>query len=77
MSDAIKVVVINPFSADPVAITGSQNFSVSASAKNDENVTIVRGDRDFAEVYARPAEDRPLELTALAADGARSPIARS
>jgi phosphatidylserine/phosphatidylglycerophosphate/cardiolipin synthase-like enzyme len=47
-----KVVVIDPFSADPVVITGSHNFSSSASAKNDENFLIVRGDRDLAEAYA-------------------------
>lgn len=47
-----KVVVIDPFSADPVVITGSHNFSSSASAKNDENFIIVRGDRALAEAYA-------------------------
>lgn len=47
-----KVVVIDPFSADPVVITGSHNFSSSASAKNDENFIIIRGDRELAEAYA-------------------------
>jgi phosphatidylserine/phosphatidylglycerophosphate/cardiolipin synthase-like enzyme len=47
-----KVVVIDPFSADPVVITGSHNFSASASAKNDENFIIIRGDRAVAEAYA-------------------------
>jgi phosphatidylserine/phosphatidylglycerophosphate/cardiolipin synthase-like enzyme len=47
-----KVVVIDPFSADPVVITGSHNFSASASSKNDENFIIVRGDRELAEAYA-------------------------
>jgi phosphatidylserine/phosphatidylglycerophosphate/cardiolipin synthase-like enzyme len=47
-----KVVVIDPFSADPVVITGSHNFSSSASAKNDENFIIVRGDHALAEAYA-------------------------
>jgi phosphatidylserine/phosphatidylglycerophosphate/cardiolipin synthase-like enzyme len=47
-----KVVVIDPFSADPVVITGSHNFSSSASSKNDENFIIVKGDRDLAEAYA-------------------------
>lgn len=47
-----KVVVIDPFSDDPSVITGSHNFSVSASSKNDENFIIVRGDRDLAEAYA-------------------------
>jgi phosphatidylserine/phosphatidylglycerophosphate/cardiolipin synthase-like enzyme len=47
-----KVVVIDPFSADPVVITGSHNFSASASSKNDENFIIVKGDRQLAEAYA-------------------------
>lgn len=47
-----KVVVIDPFSADPVVITGSHNFSASASSKNDENFIIVKGDHELAEAYA-------------------------
>lgn len=47
-----KVLVIDPFSSDPVVITGSHNFSVSASAKNDENFIIIKGDRELAEAYA-------------------------
>ena len=47
-----KVVVIDPFSSDPVVITGSHNFSVSASQKNDENFIIVKGDHELAEAYA-------------------------
>jgi phosphatidylserine/phosphatidylglycerophosphate/cardiolipin synthase-like enzyme len=47
-----KVVVIDPFSKDPVVITGSHNFSSSASSKNDENFIIVKGDHELAEAYA-------------------------
>src|SRR5690242_9835993 len=47
-----KVLVIDPFSKDPVVITGSHNFSGTASTKNDENFIIVKGDRDLAEAYA-------------------------
>ncbi len=47
-----KVLVIDPFSPDPVVITGSHNFSSSASSKNDENFIIVRGDHALAEAYA-------------------------
>jgi phosphatidylserine/phosphatidylglycerophosphate/cardiolipin synthase-like enzyme len=47
-----KIVVIDPFSADPVVITGSHNFSVSASSKNDENFIIVKGNHALAEAYA-------------------------
>jgi phosphatidylserine/phosphatidylglycerophosphate/cardiolipin synthase-like enzyme len=47
-----KVVVIDPFSSDPTVITGSHNFSASASSKNDENFIIIKGDRGLAEAYA-------------------------
>lgn len=47
-----KVLVIDPFSKDPVVITGSHNFSSSASGKNDENFIIIKGDRELAEAYA-------------------------
>ena len=46
-----KVVVVDPFT-NPVVITGSHNFSKSASGKNDENFVIIRGDRGLAERYA-------------------------
>jgi phosphatidylserine/phosphatidylglycerophosphate/cardiolipin synthase-like enzyme len=47
-----KVLVIDPFSKDPVVITGSHNFSSTASGKNDENFIIIKGDRELAEAYA-------------------------
>ncbi|HEX9121360.1 MAG TPA: phospholipase D-like domain-containing protein [Terriglobales bacterium] len=47
-----KVLVIDPLSDDPVVVTGSHNFSASASEKNDENLVIVRGHKDLAKAYA-------------------------
>ena len=47
-----KVMVIDPFSANPVVVTGSHNFSASASKKNDENLVIVRGHKKLAAAYA-------------------------
>jgi len=47
-----KVIVIDPFSDQPIVITGSHNFSTSASAKNDENFIIIKGDKELAEAYA-------------------------
>jgi phosphatidylserine/phosphatidylglycerophosphate/cardiolipin synthase-like enzyme len=47
-----KVIVVDPFSTDPTVVTGSHNFSISASEKNDENYIVVRGDRPLAEAYA-------------------------
>jgi phosphatidylserine/phosphatidylglycerophosphate/cardiolipin synthase-like enzyme len=47
-----KVIVIDPFGDDPVVITGSHNFSKSASAKNDENFLVIRGHREIAMHYS-------------------------
>ncbi|HET6171110.1 MAG TPA: phospholipase D-like domain-containing protein [Gaiellales bacterium] len=47
-----KVLVVDPFGDDPVVVTGSHNFSPSASTGNDENFMVVRGDRALAEAYA-------------------------
>lgn len=47
-----KVLVIDPFSDDATIVTGSHNFSTSASAKNDENFVIIKGQRALAEAYA-------------------------
>ncbi|MFN7961811.1 MAG: phospholipase D-like domain-containing protein [Thermoanaerobaculia bacterium] len=47
-----KVMVIDPFGANPVVVTGSHNFSSSASDQNDDNLFIVKGNRRLAEAYA-------------------------
>ena len=47
-----KVLVIDPFSDDPTVVTGSHNFSKSASADNDENFIVIKGDKILAEAYA-------------------------
>jgi len=47
-----KVVVIDPLGPEPIVITGSHNFSSSASRKNDENMLIIKGNRKLAEAYA-------------------------
>lgn len=46
-----KLIVVDPFTK-PVVITGSHNFSTSASEKNDENFVIVRGNEELARHYA-------------------------
>jgi phosphatidylserine/phosphatidylglycerophosphate/cardiolipin synthase-like enzyme len=48
--------VIDPFSDDPAVVTGSHNFSNSASQQNDENFIVISGDRPLAEAYAVNAE---------------------
>jgi hypothetical protein len=47
-----KAIVIDPFSDNCAVITGSHNFSVAASEKNDENLVIVRGNKKLAQAYA-------------------------
>ena len=48
--------MIDPFSDQAVVITGSHNFSGSASTANDENFVIIRGDKALAQAYAVNAE---------------------
>jgi phosphatidylserine/phosphatidylglycerophosphate/cardiolipin synthase-like enzyme len=47
-----KTIVIDPFSDQCAVVTGSHNFSVSASEKNDENLVIIRGNKKLAQAYA-------------------------
>jgi phosphatidylserine/phosphatidylglycerophosphate/cardiolipin synthase-like enzyme len=47
-----KAIVIDPFSDQCAVVTGSHNFSDSASQKNDENLVIVRGNKKLAQTYA-------------------------
>jgi phosphatidylserine/phosphatidylglycerophosphate/cardiolipin synthase-like enzyme len=47
-----KTIVVDPLSKDCAVITGSHNFSLSASQKNDENLVIVRGNQKLAQAYA-------------------------
>jgi phosphatidylserine/phosphatidylglycerophosphate/cardiolipin synthase-like enzyme len=47
-----KVLVIDPFSDNATVVTGSHNFSKSASDDNDENFIVITGDRALAEAYS-------------------------
>lgn len=47
-----KVLVIDHMSDDPIVVTGSHNFSKSASQHNDENLLIIRGHKALARAYA-------------------------
>jgi phosphatidylserine/phosphatidylglycerophosphate/cardiolipin synthase-like enzyme len=46
-----KLIVVDPFT-NPIVVTGSHNFSGSASQKNDDNFIIVRGNQELALHYA-------------------------
>jgi phosphatidylserine/phosphatidylglycerophosphate/cardiolipin synthase-like enzyme len=47
-----KIIVLDPFGAKPVVMTGSHNMGTTASKKNDENLVIVQGDQKLAAAYA-------------------------
>jgi hypothetical protein len=46
-----KIIVVDFTSDSPVVISGSHNFSNSASEGNDENFLMLRGDPDLADCY--------------------------
>jgi phosphatidylserine/phosphatidylglycerophosphate/cardiolipin synthase-like enzyme len=52
-----KTIVVDPFSKDCVVITGSHNLGFRASSNNDENMLIIRGDRQVAQAYAAHVMD--------------------
>lgn len=47
-----KVVLVDPFGAHPVLLTGSHNLGPKASTTNDENLLIIRDAPCLAAVYA-------------------------
>ena len=46
-----KIILADPLSADPTVISGSANFSPSSTNENDENMLVIRGNQDVADVY--------------------------
>ena len=47
-----KVIIIDPFGANPVVMTGSHNLGFKASSKNDDNLCIIEGNSALAAAYA-------------------------
>jgi len=47
-----KVIVLDPFGANPVVMTGSHNLGYRASSKNDDNLIIIEGNAPLAAAYA-------------------------
>jgi phosphatidylserine/phosphatidylglycerophosphate/cardiolipin synthase-like enzyme len=47
-----KVLVIDADGPDPYVVTGSHNFSSTASKSNDENFVVIRGNHALAQAYA-------------------------
>lgn len=46
-----KYMLIDPLGDDPLVITGSANFSDASTRRNDENMLVVRGDKQVADLY--------------------------
>jgi phosphatidylserine/phosphatidylglycerophosphate/cardiolipin synthase-like enzyme len=46
-----KYLLVDPLTADPLVITGSANFSAASTIRNDENMLVIRGHTDVADVY--------------------------
>lgn len=46
-----KYMLLDVLTDDPIVISGSANFSRASTLENDENMVIVRGDTELADVY--------------------------
>lgn len=46
-----KYMLLDPLSDDPTVISGSANFSSASTLNNDENMVVVRGNTDVADVF--------------------------
>ncbi|HEY0168279.1 MAG TPA: phospholipase D-like domain-containing protein [Jatrophihabitans sp.] len=46
-----KILLLGPLSDTPTTITGSANFSTASTQGNDENMLIITGDTEVADVY--------------------------
>jgi hypothetical protein len=46
-----KFMLIDPLGDDPLVVTGSANFSPTSMTSNDENMLVIRGDKDVADAY--------------------------
>ena len=47
-----KIILIDPFTENPVLITGSHNMGGKASQSNDDNLNLIFGNKDLARAYA-------------------------
>nr|WP_294973332.1 phospholipase D-like domain-containing protein [uncultured Pseudomonas sp.] len=46
-----KFLLVDPLGGNPVVITGSANFSDASCNKNDENMLVIAGDHEVADIY--------------------------
>jgi phosphatidylserine/phosphatidylglycerophosphate/cardiolipin synthase-like enzyme len=47
-----KLIVLDPFGASPIVMTGSHNLGPRASSQNDDNLTVITGVAELAAAYA-------------------------
>jgi phosphatidylserine/phosphatidylglycerophosphate/cardiolipin synthase-like enzyme len=46
-----KYMIVDPLAKDCIVVTGSANFSLASSTKNDENMLVIRGNTRVADIY--------------------------
>jgi phosphatidylserine/phosphatidylglycerophosphate/cardiolipin synthase-like enzyme len=46
-----KILLVGALGETPTTISGSANFSEASTTSNDENMLVIAGDRDVADVY--------------------------
>ncbi|NRR33946.1 hypothetical protein HSX11_27570 [Oxalobacteraceae bacterium] len=46
-----KFMLVDPLGESPLVISGSANFSQASSTQNDENMLVIAGDREVADIY--------------------------
>jgi len=46
-----KYMLVDPLGDDPVIVVGSANFSKASCDTNDENMLVIKGNRDLADIY--------------------------
>ncbi len=46
-----KYMLVDPLGDDPKIVIGSANFSNASSVTNDENMLVIKGDRNLADIY--------------------------
>ncbi len=46
-----KYMLVDPLGDDPIVVTGSANFSKAGTDTNDENMLVIRGNKQVADIY--------------------------
>lgn len=46
-----KFLLMDPLGPDPIVVTGSANFSTASTNSNDENMLLIRGEQQVADIY--------------------------